>query len=250
VNQDQALNRRIEEAALNAWPAHEQMLLDGWVLRFAGGYTRRANSVTPLYEAHAPPAPKIAACEALYRARGLPAVFRLTSFAPAELDELLAEHGYRRDAETSVMWRDLRTGISHDHTGMPIHEADLESWLATFARLDGEDAHQQHLHRALLERIPARRLLAQLADNAKPVACGLGVLETDFFGLFDIVADPQMRGRGYGTTLVAGMLQWARSSGARHAYLQVMANNIAAHHLYTKLGFQKRYSYWYWVRQG
>jgi hypothetical protein len=32
--------RRLEEAAMNAWPALQQALCHGWVLRFANGYTK------------------------------------------------------------------------------------------------------------------------------------------------------------------------------------------------------------------
>ena len=79
------------------------------------------------------------------------------------------------------------------------------------------------------------------------MACGLGVLEQDYFGLFDLVTAPQQRNKGYGAALVAGMLHWARHHGASHAYLQVLRSNAAARHLYAKLGFQDAYPYWYRV---
>ncbi len=63
------VQRTIEELTLNAWPALQTVLYDGWLLRFADGYTRRANSVNPIYPSAVPLADKIAACERAYAAR-------------------------------------------------------------------------------------------------------------------------------------------------------------------------------------
>src|SRR5271165_4691475 len=85
---------RVEETCLNAWPALRQVLLDGWVLRFSEGLTRRANSVNPLRADHRGVDALIPACEALYRRRLLPTIFRLPSIIGPALDRRLDALGY------------------------------------------------------------------------------------------------------------------------------------------------------------
>jgi hypothetical protein len=74
-------SRHFEELTLNAWPPLQTLLYDGWLLGFSGGYTRRANSVQPLYPSTLPLAEKIAECEATYAARCIPLTFKITSSA-------------------------------------------------------------------------------------------------------------------------------------------------------------------------
>ena len=71
---------RIEEQSLNAWPALETYLYDGWLLRFSKGYTKRANSVNALCSGSLSLDKKIAFCETRYRDRGLRPTFRLANF--------------------------------------------------------------------------------------------------------------------------------------------------------------------------
>ena len=103
--------------------------------------------------------------------------------------------------------------------------------------------------RAILQNIaPACCFVTQWVGGS-PVACGLGVLEGSLFGLYDIVTDPNERGKGYGVHLLHTLLAWAREKGASHAYLAVMDDNAPARRLYDKWGFVEAYKYWYRVRE-
>ncbi len=237
--------RRIEEAALNAWPAHRQMLYDGWLVRMAGGYTKRANSVTPLYEGALAIGEKVAACEALYRAAGLPPIFRLTPWAPPALDALLAERGYTLLDPTDVLAAPLGdcslTGEGH---GWRLAERD--EWLGVYGRLIGANDGAQAAHGRILAAIAGRAGYALLEPQPGQVAaCALGVVEGALGGAFDVHVAAGQRRRGYGTALMAGLFAWARQQGAQTAYLQVMQSNLAAQRLYAKMGLARGYTYWY-----
>ncbi|KGM15380.1 hypothetical protein N867_09105, partial [Actinotalea fermentans ATCC 43279 = JCM 9966 = DSM 3133] len=92
-------------AAIEAatWRPLETVEVDGWTLGFAGGFTRRANSVLPV-SAPADVAVALERVEAAYAGRGLPAVVRVDADAqPTDLDRLLAARGYAAVATTLVM---------------------------------------------------------------------------------------------------------------------------------------------------
>ncbi len=90
-----ALAASVERAMLRAWPAAEERVLDGCLLRFSEGYTRRANCATAYSAGVMPVSALIAACEDMYREQALPAIFRLVSPWPGPALEIeLARRGY------------------------------------------------------------------------------------------------------------------------------------------------------------
>lgn len=245
-----ALSRRVEEAAINAWPAAQQMVYDGWLLRFSQGYTKRANSVNPLYNSAFDPEAKIAACEVLYTAQGLSPIFRITPFAaPPDLDARLVARGYQQIDRTLVQVCDLDTfDPPPDPPGGDLRAESLDGWLETFCRLKGASLAAHAPHRAILARILTPCRYGVLSVDGEIAACAVVVREAEVVGLFDLVVAPALRNRGYGTALTAWLLGWARDGGARTAYLQVVEANAAARRVYeSKLGFRTQYTYWYRV---
>jgi ribosomal protein S18 acetylase RimI-like enzyme len=243
------LIRAVEEASLNAWPPLRQMVWDGWLLRFADGYTRRANSVNPIYPGAGDPAKKIDRCEQIYNDRGLRPVFKITPLAqPAELDAILDARGYTHQAPTSVQVLALDQRRADGSGTVRVWRKASPEWLDNFAQFSHVDEGNLSTLAGILEHIPVPALFATLFEDSVPVACGLGVVEGSLIGLFDIVTSPSARGRGFGTRLLMNLLLQGRAHGAQMAYLQVMHENEPARRLYAKLGFEEIYSYWYRVQ--
>lgn len=143
----------------------------------------------------------------------------------------------------SVLYRSIED-MSAD-SSIQIWSMGLADWLALFCRLHGVALERHALHRRILQSIPSPCLFAAASAGDEVGACGLGVLDGECFGLFDLVTAPKLRRRGLGLRLVSGMLDWARSRGASSAYLQVVEGDRPARHLYRKLGFEELYHYWY-----
>jgi N-acetylglutamate synthase len=241
--------RELEELALTTWPALEQRLYDGWMVRFANGYTRRANSVTPLYPAHQGAAAKIAQCEQWYAERNLPTVFRLNAhMAPAALDRLLEARGYHLQDPSLTLHRRLQGWTLPTDLPGTLRGQTLSDWLALYGQLSGKAIGQQQTHRMILQSLPMPHIFAALWDGGQAVACAVGVVSAGALSIVDVVTAPSYRQRGYGTTLLCQIFAWAQQLGATDAALQVQGDNVAARALYARLGFQDVYRYWYRVR--
>src|SRR5688500_4661868 len=243
--------RRIEELSLNAWPCLRQIVHDGWLLRFADGYTGRSNSVQPLYDGESDVRAKIEFCEQAYARLGIPCLFKMTEAArPAGLDALLESLGYHAFNHTSVQVVDL-TGGDADDAGSSVHVYDGvdDAWLRPLVEFRAIAKRHVPTLRAILHAsaLPARYVTVVEGDEV--VACGLAVLERPWTGIFDIVTREDRRGRGHGTCVMRALLAWARRGGATRAYLQVMKQNEPALRLYERMGFREAYAYWYCVKR-
>ena len=246
LNLDQESLRRLDLTFLKAWPASLEVDYDGWLLRASGGYTKRANSVTPFEPGTQLLDEKISYAQAWYRQRGLDPIFRLPSYLDtAELEDRLSRTGFRMVDPTQVMARRISVIGSTSGPGQGLHFQSLkeERWLEISSQLHQRIPHPAHLE--ILKRMPAPKVCMAASKSGLPVAVGLAVCIKPFVLIFDLVTRPEERRKGYATALMQGLQNWAFQQGARETALQVENQNQAARHLYERLGFKTLYYYVY-----
>lgn len=243
--------RFIEELSLNNWPSLSTFLYDSWVLRFADGYTKRANSINPIHPSTQDLSSKIKECESLYFSNRLPAIYKITPFVhPANLDHILADQGYSLVDHTSVRTLDLDQIREPDgNASVQIDERPTAEWLEAFCRINEIPDKYINVMKRMLGNIRTRTGFISLYYGEQAVACGLGVLERGYIGLYDIVTDASFRNRGFGEQMLLHLLRWGKDNGAAHSYLAVVLNNAPALRLYSKVGFSEVYTYWYRVKE-
>ncbi|GAA3410489.1 GNAT family N-acetyltransferase [Paenibacillus hodogayensis] len=242
--------KHLEEITLNTWPAQQTLLLHGWVLRYAGGYTKRANSVSPLYKPEGKSAEElISLCEAFYSGCVLDTVFKITPYTePDDLDERLHRKGYAVADPSSVRVLDLERVPEPDREAVWQERLDDE-WLDGLARLNGLSLRDRELTRDMLKNSALRQGFFRLMEHGSTVACGLGVVHNGYVGLYDIVTDVRYRRRGMAQQLILNILAWGKRVGARASFLQVVDRNEAAVALYDKLGYEEVYTYKYRIKK-
>ena len=248
----------LEELSLNALPCLQQILYDGWILRFAEGYTKRANSVTPLYPSSQDIIQKIHRCEQIYRDFNLNPIFRLTNISQLKtLDRTLEQLGYQKKSNVSVQVKTITDSNVFKSNYPKITSCDRsitlsndlsEEWLDHFVHAASLPIQHWETLSTMLQIIPTQTCYAWLKDKYRFCSCGLGVLENNYLGLFFIVTAKKQRRKGHAERLISTMLNWGQSKGATLAYVQVETENLKAINLYNKLGFTEVYQYFYHIK--
>jgi ribosomal protein S18 acetylase RimI-like enzyme len=236
---------QIEDAALNAWPAPRQMVFDGWLLRFADGYTKRSNSVNVRFDSTLPLSEKIRVCEGIYSRERLPLIFRLPDpFVIQELMEALDQAGYKVFDPTYLLGQEIQP-CEENPEEVRLREMNIAEWIELRARLTGTPVDHWRVHQEILKVIVPEKVLLGLYLDDRAVACGMGVVEGNLLGYFSIYVGEEFRRNGYGKMTMWGITNWGVERGARFGYLQVEGDNQPALALYQKMGFEMCYRYIY-----
>lgn len=171
-----------------------------------------------------------------------------SSVYSGDLGEKLHAHGYQIDSPTNVQTIDPYTVDMQGTYEAEFQHDPSNAWLENFCRMSAVPVmHTQTLQRILINIIP-NRCFVSIKVNDRMVACGLGVLQSGYVGLSDIVTDKEFRNRGYGQRIVKSILEWGKQNKAQIGYLQFMLDNVPALHLYSKIGFIEQYQYWYRIK--
>lgn len=238
--------RQYEAAGFRAWPASAVHYDGAWVVRLTAGHpAKRLNSINPLDPGDVGNlVERIARAGRRFGAYGRPVTFRVSPLSGALLSSHLDGEGWSRLSESLVMG----FGLDCD----AVHEAMDQIPMKDMGRFVGAAMTTQQLDPALrpglseiIGSIQPEAGLFVLEDGEEPLATAICVHEGDLAGLFEVTTQAEQRGKGFGRRMILSALKWARLRGAKRAWLQVEADNLAARRLYESIGFTEIYRYHY-----
>jgi ribosomal protein S18 acetylase RimI-like enzyme len=237
----------LERIASTGWLPQVTRPLGDWVLRAAGGFTGRANSVLVVGDPGRPLVEALDGVRSFYADQALPARAQVVVDSPWERS--LVQHGWYDDrpldggvlVQVASVAAALRPGHLDDpeHDSVTISAAPTTQWIAKYGR--GDETDESTLM-ALLTSGDAVGF-ARLGDPV--TAIGRASTAGDWIGLFAVAVDPGRRRRGQGSAIVRALLAWAAEHGAVSAYLQVSGTNAAALSMYARFGFATHHRYRY-----
>lgn len=259
----------IEEISLNAWPSHKIELYDGWLIRFSHNYTHRTNSVTQVGASLIPVEEKIAYCEKIYANYHTPSIFKISPLLDPSFDELLDQRGYEIQHTTDVMTMDFQyfhpyqsVAAEYEYygrnSGLPsfivypddvivlLQDRITDEWITSLFRLNGTtNPTLRRIVPSMFKAIPKETIVASIEIDGRMVASGLGIMDRGHVGLYAIYVDASCRRKRFAHAICSAILTEAHKKEAEYAYLQVVKGNAIAHHLYSSLGFEDLYTYWF-----
>jgi GNAT superfamily N-acetyltransferase len=241
----------LEQLAANTWPAPIQQHFEHWRFRAGQGVTKRANSVWTQGTF-----PKCAQwlkeIEDFYARLALPVQFQISAATDPTVDSFLEAEGYRIESPSAVYITScskmLKAEKSHNELQIIHRENADEVWMDQFLQLEQFPLERKQVYELIFAGIGPKTFYLQICEKGETVGLGTAVLERNWAGFTNIVTAESHRGKGVGTLIMRSLAARCHEQGAEQLYLQVVRQNTAAIHLYSKLGFTHLYDYHYRVR--
>jgi len=214
-------------------------------MRFADGLSRRANSVNARPDAAGDADAVITACEQHYHAAGLPAIFRILSFADPAMKDRLAARGYTAEGESVVLSADIHDVFSEPDANVELSLESKTGWLSAMSKLQKHTDEKRKTYRKIIKSISVPAAYATVRHKRRPVSLAYAVIHDKLLCFESVFTDEEMRRQGHARRMMAALVAWARAEGAEAVCLQVEAANEPAVKLYKGLGLKEVYRYHY-----
>jgi ribosomal protein S18 acetylase RimI-like enzyme len=241
--------RRLERLHVRAWPASETAQIDGWLWRWSGGGSQRANSVSTIDFIGNDMADALDRIEARYRAKGSPSqVHTFDLSQPTGLPALLTARGYGMGETTLTMLATVPVAGPSPGPAAGVAVSNdlgaewLELYMATIT------PSRRAVNRQILRRIPDPRAFFSLRSGGGVTSIALAVVNGGLAVAECVATREDARGRRGADAVMRALMTWAASLGAHTVGLQVVEQNQPAITLYRRLGFQAVCTNRFWLK--
>ena len=225
--------RHIERLHVRAWPAFETANIHGWLWRYSGGASQRANSVSTV-NFTGDPAAALDEVEARYRARN--SIVRVHTYdlsAPSGIVDLLQGRGYRGGETTLTMAKPVAT--SDPPADVEVASVPSAEWQEVY--LGAITESRRTVNAEILGAVPQPCAFFSCRRAGQVISTGLCVANGDFAVIECMATRAEARRQGGADAVLHSLEAWAARRGVKTLALQAVAVNTAAIPLYTRFGF-------------
>jgi|SRR5579872_375766 len=236
---------RIERLHVRAWPALETANINGWLWRYSGGGSKRANSVSTIDFSGNEPALALDEVEARYRTRNVSAqVHTYDLSAPASLSDLLQGRGYGVSETTLTMAKTV--GAPNPSADVEVAAVPSAEWREVYLGAISES--RRRINAQILNAVPRPSAYFSCHRNGRIISTGLCVTDGDFAVVECMATRAEARQQGGANAVLRSLEAWAIKQGARTLALQAVDINMPAITLYAGFGFVAVATNRFWVK--
>ncbi|MEC3979751.1 GNAT family N-acetyltransferase [Amycolatopsis sp. H20-H5] len=247
-------DEKLEFACSLAWPPLTEETLGEWRLRWADGFTGRANSALAIGDPGVSPAQALKSVCDFAHGHGVPPVVQVVQDSPneraVEAEGWIPNRAHAAGYEVSVMTGPLGQGSP----GATVLDEPTPGWWDLTAAGSEPTAAERHvLTSGKIGYVVAGGAVADGAgedgagEDGVTAGAVRGAIVGDWLHVSRLAVRPGFRRRGLAVKLMAALGTWGATQGAKQYVLQVAETNPGAIALYRGLGCTEHHRYRYWV---